>query len=84
MPYIDPTERPKIAATIPTGLTAGHINFLVADVLDQWIGSAVNYDRLNAAIGILECCKLEIYRRLAVPYEDKKMEANGDVFMERE
>jgi hypothetical protein len=27
----------------------------------------------------LECCKLEIYRRLVAPYEDKKKEENGDV-----
>jgi hypothetical protein len=27
----------------------------------------------------LECCKLEIYRRLVAPYEDKKKDENGDV-----
>lgn len=84
MPYVSFDDRGKIATTIPEGLTAGHINFIVSDILDQFIGPVPNYDRLNAAIGILECAKLELYRRVAAPYEDKKIIANGDVFMERE
>ncbi len=84
MPYIDFDTRGKIATTIPEGLTPGCINFLICDLVDQWIGPAPNYERLNAAIGIMECAKLELYRRVAVPYEDKKILQNGDVFMERE
>lgn len=30
--------------------------------------------------GALECCKLEFYRRVAVPYEDRKIKLNGDVY----
>ena len=30
-------------------------------------------------MGVLECCKLEFYRRVAAPYEDIKIEENGDV-----
>lgn len=30
-------------------------------------------------VGALRCCELEIYRRLAGPYEDKAIEKNGDV-----
>ncbi len=30
-------------------------------------------------IGALRCCELEIYRRLAAPYEDLKIKENGDV-----
>jgi hypothetical protein len=30
--------------------------------------------------GALECCKLEFYRRVAVPYEDQKIKSNGDVY----
>lgn len=37
------------------------------------------YKYLNRAIGVLECCKLELYRRAAAPYEDKCIEKNGDV-----
>jgi len=31
-------------------------------------------------IGALEACKLEFYRRAVVPYEDKKIKENGDVY----
>lgn len=31
-------------------------------------------------IGALECCKLELYRRIAAPYEDIKIGENGDVY----
>jgi len=84
MPYIDPDSRPKIATTIPTGLSQGDVTFIVVDIMDQWLGSVLSYDRICAAIGILECSKLEIYRKLAGPYEDRKEIANGTVFQERE
>jgi len=32
--------------------------------------------------GVLECAKLELYRRIAAPYEDTKIEENGDVYSE--
>jgi hypothetical protein len=34
----------------------------------------------NAIIGALECAKMEWYRRMAVPYEDKKIVEEGDVY----
>lgn len=84
MPYIPQEDRAKIAVTIPPGLDAGHINFIIADIIDQWVGLVPNYDRLNSAIGILECCKEEVYSRVVTPYERNKQTQNGDVFMERE
>ena len=84
MPYIPFDERNRIATTIPESLTTGHLNFIISDILDQWIGQMPNYDRLNSAIGILECAKLELYRKVAVPYEDKKCDLNGTVYMDRE
>ena len=49
--------------------TAAEVNF------DQ----ATLYENFNAMIGALECCKQEYYRRIIAPYEDKKIEENGDV-----
>ena len=40
----------------------------------------MRYQTLNAIVGSLECCKLEVYRRLASPYEDEKITKNGDVY----
>jgi hypothetical protein len=34
----------------------------------------------DEVVGVLECAKLEIYRRIAAPYEDKKIVENGDVY----
>ncbi len=37
------------------------------------------YRLCNLVVGMLECCKMEFYRRLVGPYEDKAIEKNGDV-----
>ena len=39
-----------------------------------------NYADYNEVIGVLECVKQELYRRLITSYEDKKKEENGDVY----
>jgi len=36
----------------------------------------------NRMIGMMECCKQELYRRVVVPYEEKKIVENGDVTCE--
>ena len=43
------------------------------------LGLNPKYSKINAIIGILECIKLELYRRVAAPYEDVKAAENGDV-----
>jgi hypothetical protein len=46
-----------------------------------WQGfERVGYAEINEVVGVLECCKLELYRRLAAPYEDTKIKENGDVY----
>ena len=40
----------------------------------------VRYSKINALIGVLECAKLELYRRVAAPYENDKIDENGDVY----
>lgn len=44
------------------------------------ISGAICYAHYNEAMGVLECVKQEIYRRLIAPYEQEKCKANGDVF----
>lgn len=39
------------------------------------------YHDLNEAVGMLECMKQEFYRTRVGPYEDEKIEENGDVEM---
>ena len=79
MPYIVPGERIE-----PRPVTGGpgSLNFTITRLCDQYICArgGVSYTLLNEVIGVLECAKLELYRRVAAPYEDKKLQANGDVY----
>lgn len=69
--------------------TAGELNYVLSQVVWQyleWYGGSCSplgnecYQAYNDVIGVLECLKLEVYRRLVAPYEEEKMAENGDVF----
>lgn len=59
--------------------TVGELNYIVTSLLHAWLGKAPSYADYNAAIGVLECAKLELYRRQVAAYEDRKIAENGDV-----
>ncbi len=91
MPYI-PQERrqelypliSKVAGEIQaavesgTGKRGGEVNFVICSLVDILYDR--NYTELSAAIGDVECAKLEVYRRVLSNYEDQKITENGDVF----
>lgn len=83
MPYIKQARRvdlnPTARHSYVTPRDAGELNFLLTKVVHDFITNQPNYAKLNEAIGALECCKLELYRRVAAPYEDRKITENGDV-----
>lgn len=79
MPYIHPAIRIDIDNGCPPE-TAGELNYLITSLVLRYIGPSISYGRINDAIGVLECAKLEMYRRLAAPYEDDKIAENGDVY----
>ncbi len=91
MPYIPPEERQElypliskvageIQAAVESGIgkRGGEVNFVICTLVDMLYDR--NYTELSAAIGDVECAKLEIYRRLLSNYEDQKIVENGDVF----
>lgn len=82
MPYIQSElRRMVITDPLPVTLTPNELNYVITTLLDTYIQlEGLNYASLNAAIGVLECAKLELYRRIAAPYEDKKLAENGDVY----
>lgn len=85
MPYIKRERRNAIQITQnERPQTVGELNYLITDILTWWMADAdgSNYEIINSAIGVLECAKQELYRRMAAPYEDKKAEENGDVYFE--
>lgn len=84
-PYIVPKTRDELRAyeSTPLPKTPGELNYILTRILDRTIAATPSYTEINAAIGVLECCKQEIYRRIAVDFEERKRKLNGDVFMER-
>ena len=54
----------------------GYVNYFLHKLAKDYCR---NYAEIREFIGELECAKHEIYRRIAAPYEDKKIEENGDV-----
>lgn len=78
MPYIKEELR---SASRWAPRDPGQLNFCISDLLDYYIRKrGLSYSTLNEVIGVLECAKLELYRRVASPYEDAKIEENGDVY----
>jgi hypothetical protein len=79
MPYIQPTDRTAETAAAPQ--TAGELNYAVTLLIrDYFQRKGGNYQAANDIVGALEGAKLEFYRRVVGPYEDTKIEANGDVY----
>ena len=77
MPYIDEYNR-EAALLCPKG--PGELNYKITRAIaDYLLDEGLTYGTLNTVIGVLECAKLELYRRIASPYEDKKMVKNGDL-----
>ncbi len=59
----------------------GNLNYCLATMVDGYINAkGVSYGTYNDVVGVLECLKMELYRRFVGPYEDKKLKENGDVF----
>lgn len=87
MPYIKQGQREDLNEAISNlsdvlnGTDPGEINYTITKILLGTLGyRSMHYHDVNMMVGVLECVKLELYRRLAAPYEDKKIEENGDVY----
>ncbi|AVH85408.1 hypothetical protein RsoM2USA_481 [Ralstonia phage RsoM2USA] len=59
--------------------TPGLVNYAVSTLLKSIYDQRESYASYNAQIGVLECIKLELYRKFAAPYEDQKEYENGEV-----
>lgn len=88
MPYVNQEARARIDAG-ERPRDAGELNYAITRMVDAYLaglaGEAgrLRYAHLNEAIGVLECAKLELYRRVAAPYEDEKITESGDVYTVR-
>jgi hypothetical protein len=92
MPYIKDEDRIQfedatddiintiLAETSETS-RAGMLNYCISRIIAELLSAeGTTYNRINTYIGVLECAKMELYRRVAADYEDDKARANGDVF----
>lgn len=85
MPYIKQTRRhplniwlKKASAQIEN---EGDLNFAITTLCKHYMSRhGVCYGTINALIGVLQCASLELYRRIASPYEDEKIHENGDAY----
>ncbi len=85
MPYVTQDARARLdSGAVPEN--AGELNYTLTRIVDAYLARAAGadgrtrYAHLNEAIGVLECAKLELYRRVAAPYEDEKIAESGDVY----
>jgi hypothetical protein len=81
MPYIAADARERLdRGGAPQ--SPGELNYVLSRTCDQFLSDrgGIRYAQLNEVIGALECAKLELYRRVAAPYEDRKRAASGDVY----
>jgi len=89
MPYIKQKDRDRFfsddhqkldALVARKCFTVGDLNYIVTSICHRYIEErGLSYKVINDIIGVLECAKLEMYRRTAAPYEDEKIDVNGDV-----
>ena len=87
MPYIKQEKRPLYKADIenlvkklaeqPLKEQDGDLNYIVTSIMKMLYQP--RYFNYNRAMGVLEAIKQEYYRRVVAPYEDTKIEENGDV-----
>ena len=87
MPYVKSSERfltgqPELDWIKRELEKPGNLNYVITEICIAYLErKGLNYnDGINAVIGALECAKLELYRRVAAPYEDTKIKVNGDVY----
>jgi hypothetical protein len=88
MPYIREADRQQLgimclADTFLSRMrchaaSSGELNYIITKLL--LTTQPQTYEDFNSLIGVLECCKLEFYRRAVAVYEDKKIQENGDIY----
>jgi hypothetical protein len=80
MPYVTKEIKEELLTRLPK--KAGELNYLITKLLLAYVKeNGKNYQIINDCLGALEGAKLEFYRRLAVDYEDIKIDENGDVYI---
>ena len=89
MPYITEEDRSKFESPLDLlteiihkyGISNGELNYLMTYLGKLYMDRhGMSYNVGSDVIKAFECAKLEFYRRMMAPYEDRKMQENGDVY----
>ena len=73
-PFIEDLSRNMLAEP-------GQLNYVITKLLLKYLKACgLRYKSVNEIMGVLSCVTQEFYRRVVVPYENKKRDENGDVF----
>jgi len=90
MPYVNKEIRTELDEALRALLSKldcyapdkrdGILNYVITTLIDKGMGPGESYALYNRRIGVLECAKLELYRKKISKYEDIKCKANGDVY----
>ena len=86
MPYTKKEDREKFEPALSElrklmgdGITKGDLTYLVYALGLEYFKGKVSYTNISTAISSLIDAAEELRRRHLNPYEDKKIEENGDV-----
>jgi len=90
MPYIKQEDRSQYDSLVEDVVDAltdhgfkpadvGHVNYVVSSIIWKLFDSNKKYANANSLAGVLSCVDKEFYRRKVAPYEDEKIQENGDL-----
>lgn len=89
MPYIPDKDKVKFDRDLidlqhsinAYGISNGELNYLITQLGIMYLNKhGKSYNTISDVVKAMECAKLEFYARVARPYEDEKIEQNGDVY----
>jgi len=89
MPYILQERRQqldvKFKELFDEDLTVGELNYIFSRIIKNLVEKhkslkQFSYQFCNDIIGMLECAKMEFYRKVVTPYEELKIKQNGDLY----
>jgi hypothetical protein len=66
----------------PTEITtSGELNYAISMIVKYYFRlNGADYQAINDIVGALEGAKTEFQRRVVAPYEDGKIDSNGDMY----
>lgn len=87
MPYVQPSYRylidDHLCEVHQHIQSPGDLNYAITTLCSEYLAiRGLRYSNINEVVGVLECAKMELYRRVAAPYEESKINENGDVYDE--